>query len=81
MKARLKPGTTLQQARSELAVLAQDFEREYPQLNRDRGAAVRTQFEMRTRDDDRELEVQRDLRRSSRWPCCWWRAPTSRGCC
>ena len=31
VKARLKPGTTLQQARNELAVLAQDFEREYPQ--------------------------------------------------
>src|SRR6185503_4625233 len=25
---------------------------EYPKLNRDRGAAVRTQFELRTRDDD-----------------------------
>ena len=32
------------------------------QLNRDRGAAVRTQFEMRTRGDDGELEIQRDLR-------------------
>jgi len=52
VKARLKSSTTLQQARSELAVLAQNFEREYPHLNRDRGAAVRTQFEMRTRDDD-----------------------------
>jgi macrolide transport system ATP-binding/permease protein len=52
VKARVKPGTTLQQARSEMAVLAQDFERAYPAVNRDRGAAVRTQFEMRTRDDD-----------------------------
>jgi predicted permease len=52
VKARVKAGTTLQQARSELAVLAQDFQRAYPKLNRDRGAAVRTQFEMRTRDDD-----------------------------
>src|ERR1700737_555358 len=48
VKARLKAGTTLQQARNELGVLARDFEREYPKLNRDRGAAVRTQFEMRT---------------------------------
>ena len=48
--ARLKAGTTLQQARSELTVFAQDFERAYPKINRDRGAAVRTQFEMRTRD-------------------------------
>jgi len=52
VKARVTPGTTLQQARSELAVLAQDFERAYPTLNRDRGATVRTQFDMRTRDDD-----------------------------
>ena len=52
VRARLKPGTTLRQARSELAVLARDFERDYPKLNRDRGAAVRTQFEMRTQADD-----------------------------
>ena len=52
LRARLKPGTPLRQARNELAVLAKGFEREYPKLNRDRGAAVRTQFEMRTRDDD-----------------------------
>ncbi|MGB4786162.1 MAG: ABC transporter permease [Candidatus Acidiferrum sp.] len=52
VQARLKRGTTLQQARSELAVLAKNFEREYPKLNRNRGAAVRTDFEMRTRADD-----------------------------
>jgi predicted permease len=52
VKARLKPGTTLEQAQSELAVLAKNFEGEYPKLNRNRGAAVHTQFEMRTRDDD-----------------------------
>ncbi len=52
MRARLKPGTPLRQARSELAMLAKGFEREYPKLNRDRGAAVRTQFEMRTQNDD-----------------------------
>ncbi len=52
VKARLKRGTTQQQAQSELAVLAQDFEREYPQFNRNRGAAVNTLFEMRTRPDD-----------------------------
>ena len=52
VRARLKPGTTLRQARNELAVLARDFERDYPKLNRDRGAAVRTQFEMRTQDND-----------------------------
>jgi predicted permease len=52
VKARLKPGTTLEQAQSELAVLAQNFEREFPKLNRNRGAAVHTQFQMRTREDD-----------------------------
>jgi len=52
LRARLKPGTPLRQARNELAVLAKGFEREYPKLNRDRGAAVHTQFEMRTRDDE-----------------------------
>ena len=52
VKARRKAGTTLRQARNELALLARGFERDYPKLNRDRGAGVRTQFEMRTRDDD-----------------------------
>src|ERR1017187_9910105 len=52
VRARLKPGTTLRQARNELAVLAKNFEREYPKVNRSRGAAVHTQFEMRTRADD-----------------------------
>ena len=51
VKARLKPDIPIAQAQSEIAVLAQDFEREYPQFNRERGAAVRTQFEMRTRTD------------------------------
>ncbi|MEP7009196.1 MAG: ABC transporter permease [Acidobacteriota bacterium] len=52
VKARLKPAVTLAQARTELAGIAQNFEREFPALNRDRGATVRTQFEMRTADDD-----------------------------
>jgi macrolide transport system ATP-binding/permease protein len=52
VRARLKPDTTLQQARNELAVLAKDFEREYPQVNRSRGAAVYTQFQARTREDE-----------------------------
>ena len=52
ISARLKPGTTLHQAQNELAVLAKDFEREYPKLNHSRGATVHSQFQMRTRDDD-----------------------------
>src|SRR5258707_4512876 len=38
----------MRQARNELAILAKDFEREYPKVNRSRGAAVYTQFEART---------------------------------
>jgi predicted permease len=52
VRARLKPGTTLREARNEIAVVARDFEREYPKLNHDRGAAVRTMFEMRTQDNN-----------------------------
>src|SRR5277367_5618383 len=51
VRARLKPGATLQQARNELDVLAKNFEREYPQVNRSRGATVYTQFEARTLGD------------------------------
>jgi predicted permease len=51
VRARLKPGTTLEQARNELAVLAKNFAREYPQVNLSRGAAVYTPFEARTRED------------------------------
>jgi len=51
VKARLKPGTTLEQARNELAVLAKNFESEYPKVNRSRSAAVYTQFETRTLED------------------------------
>jgi macrolide transport system ATP-binding/permease protein len=52
VKARLKSGTPLEQARNELAVLAQDFEREYPKTNRSRGAAVYTLLQARTIEDD-----------------------------
>jgi predicted permease len=52
VRARLKQGATPRQAGSELAALAQNFERDYPQLNRNRGAAVHTQFEMQTQNSD-----------------------------
>jgi predicted permease len=52
LKARMKAGTTLHQAQNELSVLAKNFERDYPKTNLGRGAAVRTQFQMRTRADD-----------------------------
>ena len=52
VRARLKAGTTLAQAQSELTGIAQVFARDYPVLNRDRGATVHTQLQMRTRADD-----------------------------
>src|ERR1700693_4638582 len=52
VRARLKPSATLAQARNELAVLAKNFEGEYPKVNRSRGAAVYTQFEARIREDE-----------------------------
>ena len=52
VKGRLKPGTTLEQARSELAVIAKNFESEYSNVTRGRGAAVYTQFQARTIEDE-----------------------------
>ena len=54
VKARLRSTASLAAARSELAALAEDFAREHPALNRERGATVRTAFEMRTRADQVE---------------------------
>ena len=51
VKARLRAGVTQRQSQNDLALLARAFERDYPKLNRNRGAAVRTQFEMLTRTD------------------------------
>src|SRR5271156_3647798 len=51
VKARLKLDTSLQKARSELALLAKGFERDYANVTRSRGAAVYTQFQTRTTED------------------------------
>jgi predicted permease len=51
VKARLKPDASLQDARNELALLAKGFERDYPKVTRSRGAAVYTQFQTRTAED------------------------------
>jgi putative ABC transport system permease protein len=52
VRARRKPGTSLQDARSEIAVLAKQFETQYSAVSRGRGAAVYTQFQSRTIEDD-----------------------------
>jgi predicted permease len=51
VKARLKPDTSLREARNELALLAKGFERDYANVTRSRGAAVYTQFQTRTIED------------------------------
>ena len=52
VRARLRRGTRLADARSELQSLARNFAREYPSTNRERGATVRTMLEMRTQPGD-----------------------------
>ena len=52
VRARLKPGARVAEARSELAILAKQFQAEYPDASRGRGAVVYTQFETRTVEDD-----------------------------
>ena len=52
VRGRLKSTVPQRQAQNEMAMLAKNLETQYPQVNRGRGAAVHTQFEMRTRADD-----------------------------
>jgi predicted permease len=52
VRGRLRHGVALRQAKDELAAIAQGFARQHPELYRERGAAVRTFFDIRTRGDD-----------------------------
>jgi predicted permease len=52
VRGRIRPGATLRDARNEVALLGRGFQRDYPDLYRDRGATVRTMFEMRTQGSD-----------------------------
>lgn len=47
IRGRLKSGVTREQAQSELSVIAGDLERAYPDTNRNRGMAVRTELQDR----------------------------------
>ncbi len=47
IKGRLAPGTTMAQAQSELSVIAKDLERSYPETNRNKVLAVRTELQTR----------------------------------
>ncbi len=52
VRARLKSGVTLAQARTEVASIASGFRSAYPALYRERGASVHTQLQMRTQAGD-----------------------------
>jgi predicted permease len=51
IKGRLKPGVTMTEAETELSVIAKDLERAYPDTNRNRTVAVRTELQNRIAAD------------------------------
>jgi predicted permease len=61
VKARLKPGATVAEAQSEIAVLAKNFAAEYPELYRNRGANVVTEFELRAASDESDWKLSLTL--------------------
>jgi hypothetical protein len=57
IKGRLKPGVTMAQAQTELAAIARNLERAYPDTNRNRGVAVRTELESRIQRSPPDAEL------------------------
>lgn len=51
LKGRLAAGTTRAQAEAELAAIARNLERSYPDTNRDQGVSVETELQARIQDD------------------------------
>ena len=51
VKGRLKPGVAMSQAQTELSVIGKDLERAYPDTNRNRTLAVRTELQARVATD------------------------------
>jgi len=51
IKGRLKPGVSLPEAQTELAIIGKDFERAYPDTNRNRTLSVRTELQARIAQD------------------------------
>ncbi len=57
IKGRLKTGVTTSQARAELATIARNLERTYPETNRNREVEVRTELESRIRRSPPDAEL------------------------
>jgi predicted permease len=51
LKGRLKPGVSREQAQAELVAIAKNLEKAYPDTNRNRTAAVRTELQARMQQD------------------------------
>src|SRR5262249_25088590 len=51
IKGRLTPGVTMAQAQTELAVIAKDLERTFPDTNRNRNVTVRSELQARLAQD------------------------------
>jgi predicted permease len=51
LKGRLKPGVSQAEAQSELSAIGADLERAYPDTNRNRRLAIRTEFQARVAED------------------------------
>jgi hypothetical protein len=81
VRGRLKAGATLESARSELALVAEQFQREFcAGQPRPRRAAVHTLFEMRTQGTDGNWKFGVIFLPCSRSPRCWSLHQTSPAC-
>ncbi len=61
VKGRLKPNVTVEQARAELAVIAKNLERSYPESNRNIGVTVNTELQERFRQDPIDSQMSEML--------------------
>jgi putative ABC transport system permease protein len=57
VKGRLKPGVSVAQARAEVAAIAQNLERAYPETNRNRIATARTELENRIQQSPPDAQL------------------------
>ena len=60
IKGRLRPGVSQASAQAELSAIASDLERAYPQTNKNRRLAVRTELQERIAQDRSRRDARRD---------------------